>query len=358
MSGKSRLVLASAMVVLLCGLLAAPGQAAFPGANGKIAFTTDQYDGDQNIYSISPDRTGLTRLTANPGDDDDAAWSPDGKRIAFSSNRAHPDIACEGLSPVCDYDIYVMNADGKKVKRLTTDPGSDRDPAWSPDGTQIVFSSTRDYSGEVFGESYTSELYVMKDDGSGQARITDDPGIDQNAAWSPDGTRIAFKRAACEFNCISHIFKLAPDGSEVVQLTDLTDPAPYDRKPNWAPDGSKLVFERDLFINSFWIMNPDGTDQTRMPGSNLDPAWSPDGLRIAHGAPGIGFMNPDGGDPVLVTPYGETPDWQPLVPPRRADYKSSQGYCHAEREFLGREQFAAKYGGRARALRNCVRANR
>src|SRR5215210_3130702 len=99
----------------LGAIAAAPvplAQAAFPGPNGRIAFTTYKYEGDENIYSVQPDGSGLMRLTADPGADDDAAWSPNGRRIAFASNRAHPAVACEGVSNNCDYDIYVMEADG------------------------------------------------------------------------------------------------------------------------------------------------------------------------------------------------------------------------------------------------------
>ena len=106
-------------VALLALAVPSSAGAAFPGQNGNIGFTTYQYDGDENIYAIAPDGTGLRRLTSDSGFDDDAAWSPNGRRIAFASNRAHPGQACEGVSPTCDYDIYVMSADGSNVKRLT-----------------------------------------------------------------------------------------------------------------------------------------------------------------------------------------------------------------------------------------------
>ena len=183
-TGFRTFVVASIFAALAACLFAPGAGAAFPGQNGAIAFTTYNLDGNENIYSIEPDGTGLRRLTADTGWDDDAAWSPNGRRIAFASNRAHPQVACEGISPNCDYDIYVMNADGTNVKRLTATPGSDREPYWSPDGRRIVFASTRDHLGP-----YDANLYVMNADGSGQTRITNDPGVDSQPAWSPGGDR-------------------------------------------------------------------------------------------------------------------------------------------------------------------------
>jgi Tol biopolymer transport system component len=343
-------VVVSALAALVAGAFAPAAGAAFPGQNGKIAFTTYYLDGNENIYSIAPDGTGLRRLTADTGFDDDAAWSPNGRRIAFASNRAHPANACEALSPNCDYDIYVMNAYGTNVKRLTVSPGSDREPYWSPDGKQIVFASTRDDPSPT-ASRYNANLYVMNADGSGQTRITNDPGVDSQPAWSPGGTAIAFFRVECEFNCgVSHLFRVGPDGGGLLQLTAAEA---SDRKPDWSPDGAKIVFQREQFSNGFWTMNPDGSAQTRIPGLHLDPAWSPDGLRIAFGYPGIGHMNPDGGSPTTINSSGgEKPDWQPLVGPRRADYRTAPDFCRAERAFLGAQEFNAVY----RSFGGCVSA--
>ena len=343
-TGFRPFVIASILAALAACSFAPAAGAAFPGQNGAIAFTTYYLDGNENIYSIEPDGTGLRRLTADTGFDDDAAWSPNGRRIAFASNRAHPATACEGISPNCDYDIYVMNDDGANVKRLTATPGNDREPYWSPDGRRIVFASTRDDVG--------ANLYVMNADGTGQTRITNDPGVDSQPAWSPGGTAIAFFRAACEFNCGTRaIFRVAPDGGGLLQLTD---GSASDWKPDWSPDGAKIVFQREGLSVAFWIMNPDGTAQTRIPGLHRDPAWAPDGQRIAFGYPGIGHMNPDGGSPTTINSSGgEKPDWQPRSGPRRADYRNGRDFCRAERDFLGAQEFNAVYG----SFGGCVSAS-
>jgi len=337
-------VRAATIALLATGVVAvlvANASAAFPGANGSIAFTTYYLDENENIYAIEPDGTALRRLTSDTGFDDDAAWSPNGRRIAFASNRAHPEVACEGSHPRCDYDIYVMNADGSNVRRLTDDPASEREPAWSPDGTRIVFTSTRDEAGVPPNDVYNAELYVMNADGSNQTRVTNDPGVDTQPAWSPDGTRIAFRRGPCEFNCLIHVYSVAPNGSA---LTQLTDAATRDRKPDWRPDGARIVFQREDFSNGFWTMNPDGTDQSRIFGQHLDPSWSPDATKIAFGYPGIGHMNPDGGFARTINASGgEKPDWQPRVGPQPGDYDSAVAFCRAEREFLGEAEFRAVY---------------
>src|SRR5438128_1111552 len=125
---------------------------AFPGANGLIAF---EAAGD--VFVMRPDGSGRTNLTSSPGRDSSPAWSADGARLAFVSER-------DGNS-----EIYVMNADGSGQTRLTNNAAEDLNPAWSPDGTQLVFASHRDGN---------SEIYVMNADGSGHTRLTHNVAAD------------------------------------------------------------------------------------------------------------------------------------------------------------------------------------
>ena len=136
----------------------------------RIAFDSDR-DGNWEVYVMNADGSGVTRLTGNDAVDGSPSWSPDGRRIAFDSKR-------DG-----NREIYVMNADGSSVTRLTHNPADDGYPSWSPDGRRIAFDSKRDGN---------REIYVMNADGSGVTRLTYNGANDLFPDWSPDGRRIAF----------------------------------------------------------------------------------------------------------------------------------------------------------------------
>ncbi|MGH2765470.1 MAG: TolB family protein, partial [Actinomycetota bacterium] len=159
--------------------------------------------------------SGQTNLTNDGGDDDDPAWSPDGSKIAFSTDR-------DG-----NLEIYVMNAaDGSGQTNLTNDGEDDREPGWAPDGSRIAFRANRG----------GFEIYVMNADGSGQTNLTNSPGGDVSPTWSPDGTRIAFATSRLGFN---EIFVMNADGSG---QTDLTNNLPAsDGSPDWQRMFSKVV---------------------------------------------------------------------------------------------------------------------
>ena len=131
--------------------------------SGHIAFFSSR-DGNREIYVMTVDGTGQTRLNNNPAFDVAPTWSPDGAKIAFRSDRDGND------------EIYVMNADGSSETRLTDNPAQDSDPAWSPIARKIAFSSSRDGNWEV---------YVMNADGTGQTRLTNNEAWDSGPAWSP-----------------------------------------------------------------------------------------------------------------------------------------------------------------------------
>ena len=234
--------------------------AAFPGTNGKIAFDSTR-NGNEDIYVMNPDGSGVTQLTFDPAPDSYPEWSADGKHIVFESQR-------DGNS-----EIYSMNADGSGQTRLTNDSAIDSAPAWSPDGTQIVFVSQRDGN---------EEIYKMNADGSDQTRLTVHSGSDTQPAWSPDGSKIAFEKDQAGF---AQIFVMDTDGSNLVPLTALY----RNGGVNWSPDGTKLVFHSDrecmgcgIYFDLF-TMDADGSNQTRLTYALARaelPAWSPDGTKI------------------------------------------------------------------------------
>ena len=191
----------------------------------RIAFSrfipADDFFTFSEIFVMNVDGTGQTRITDSRADglgfnSAEPAWSPDGKRIAFT--RA---ISQAGNQPL-DWEIYAMNADGTGVVRLTHNPGessgpNDLSPAWSPDGTQIVFSSRRDGR---FG------VHVMNADGTGLRRLADGPA-GSFPAWSPDGARIVF---ADPFH---DIFTIGVDGSDPTNLTGTRGVS--ELNPDWQP---------------------------------------------------------------------------------------------------------------------------
>ena len=185
----THLILANVVVFVLTPLMIAVD------AQARIAFMSDR-DGHVHprlgwttfeIYVMEVDGNNQRRLTNNPNLDISPSWSPDGKRIAFMSDRdGHVNI----LGGLLNYEIYVMDADGGNQQNLTNDPNSDSTPSWSPDGKRIVFASNRDGNRDGNRENY--EIYVMDADGNNQQRITDNDFYDTHPSWSPDGERIAF----------------------------------------------------------------------------------------------------------------------------------------------------------------------
>jgi Tol biopolymer transport system component len=143
-------------------------QIVFASMLGDARGTADYFDPNSaEIYIVNADGTDLHKLTDDAVSDSAPDWSPDGSQIVFASAR-------DG-----DYEIYVMDADGRNIRPLTDDPASDGSPAWSPDGTQIVFASDRDGN---------NEIYVMNADGSDQVRLTNTPLQEFMPAWRPETT--------------------------------------------------------------------------------------------------------------------------------------------------------------------------
>jgi len=295
---------AVASVVALGALLLLVGSApaAFPGNNGKIAWSSAR-GGNFDVYSENPDGSGLAQLTTNTSSDVDPAWSADGTRIAFTSTRT-------GNS-----DIFVMAENGTGQTRVTDDPGNDVNPAWSPGGRNIVFSSNRDGNAEIF---------VTNDDGTSQTQLTHTDGASNAVpAWSPDGLKIAFTSTR---DGRAQIYVMNVDGSNQTRLTN--DPG-NDVSPSWSPDGKRIAFASDR-DGSFQIysMNADGSDQRRLTTNletDIDPAWSPDGKQIVYVSNRdsnreIYVMNADGSSQTRFTASPQddtTPDWQalPIKPP-------------------------------------------
>ncbi len=214
----------------------------------------------------------------------EVSWSPDSRSLLFSGFR-------QGGSS----DIYLMRADGSLVKRLTNHPAADSWGSFSPDGRRVAFQSKRDSAQE--------DIYVMNADGSNVTRLTTDPGRDIAPSWSPDGKRIAFSSSR---DGGLQIYVMNPDGREQIRLTKLSETIKY-YNPVWSPNGRKLVFysdkgDRKDQIHVFDVVGSRQTMLTDGVGNNIFPAWSAGGSRIIFSSNRDGIdkamysMNSDGTD--------------------------------------------------------------
>ena len=277
------------------------------GAETSNAIAFESYrNGNWDIYVMQPDTLVQTRITHDSAEERDIAWSPDHLKIAFFSSRY-------GGS-----EMMVMNANGTMQGLLWPDPAtSGFDVAWSPDGIRLAFVSGRDGN---------SEIYVMNADGT-QTRLTynvapDDPdtwwmGRDEDPAWSPDGTKIAFTSLR------DGNFEIYVMNANGTWQANATLNGAGDFEPAWSPDGSKIAFTSNRDGNlEIYVMNADGTGQHNLTKHGWDdshPTWSLDGARIAFtsnrgGNDNIHWMNADGTGQVRLT-TNQSGDFDPAWSP-------------------------------------------
>lgn len=242
-----------------------------PSVNGRVVFVSDRdhkIPQRLQVYSVNPDGTDLVRLTGYdvPGDvhvADYPAVSADGRKIAFAGYQPNG----EGMD-----DIYTMNADGTGKTRLTNHPGIDLGAEWSPDRTKIAFTSER---------SGSWQLWVMDTLGTNLIQLTTG-GSGGNASWSPDGTKLIYT-GECGDPLAYGICQVSPDGNSApVRL--VTAGSGGMGWPNWSPNGQRIVFAGTYNgLRAIWLINPDGTNEhplVTQEGGGTNPRWSPDGTKI------------------------------------------------------------------------------
>jgi TolB protein len=234
-------------------------QPAWSPDGGRILYVRRaRLSGRPDLFVMNANGRGRTRLTSTPVPERDPSWSPDGTRLVYAARTA----------PGEPFRIFVARADGSGREQLTSQKaGSDTAPVWSPDGTRIAFVSDR--------AGGFPELYLMNADGTGVKRLTTNALIDANPSWSPDGIRVVFDRC-CE-NGTSDLFTI--DVTTRAEVSVTASASSQEFAPSWSPDGTRIAydaFEVGQGNIDIWVVNADGSSPLRLTqqvGPDLSPDW-------------------------------------------------------------------------------------
>ena len=217
----------------------------------KITFTS-YLQGSPDLYVANLDNKKIRRLSSRRGVNIGASWSPNAQQIALT------------LSPKGNSDIYTIDSrTGRKGKRLTRYQGIDTSPAYSPDGSKIAYVSER---------SGGAQIYIMNADGSGKKRLTFEGRENTDPVWSPDGNKIAFVSKRKNFD----VFIINADSTGLQQITqDVGD----NEDPSWSPDGNYIAFSSTRTgASHIWMSTINGSHQQQLSkgkGGYSNPSWSP-----------------------------------------------------------------------------------
>jgi len=253
--------------------LPTPTPAIIGGGTGEIAFASTRNGGISQIYLINADGSKLRQLTKDENGACQPAWSPDGKKLVYVS-------PCSGKNDqFIKSSLSIFDLDSGEVTQLRKVPGGDFEPAWSPDGTKIAFTSLR--------EGFMA-VYVLNLADQVVTRLTDLSGMFQSRqpAWAPDGKHIAYtvKRSA-----ILRIWTMSSDGTNQMQLPRNSGGSASDYLPAWSPDGSFILFSETnseftspSSLMRYMVNSDQPPKSVSMPLPVVDVNFSPDGQWIAY----------------------------------------------------------------------------
>ncbi|NKB72518.1 MAG: hypothetical protein GKR89_36035 [Candidatus Latescibacteria bacterium] len=356
-------------IICFCFLALLASHAVDAQSNGRLVFSSDRA-GAPEIYVVDVDGGNLVQLTtdsgvqiAPPATATSLAWSPDGRQLAFVSNRGGT------------LSIFIMNQDGTNLRLLTENPAEIGTPSWSPDGRRLAFTSAGPDN---------QEIYLIDADGSNLINWTNHQANDHSPAWSPTGSQLAFvsnrsgndeiylmnvegatqryfDKNGNELTQQRYQRLLPPFRGEIVgsdpELTRLTDDPGRDSSPAWSPDGSRLAFASNRTgDDEIYTLNPENIERlyydkdgtliseesyntllavfkgevvtmagellniTNHPADDGSPAWSPEGDRLAFTSTradqgDIFVVGADGSGTTNITdhPAGDgSPAWAPV----------------------------------------------
>lgn len=301
------------LAAVLWALIASPGEATFPGANGMLLyehyFTPDVGSGGTTVLeSVRPDGTGR-RMLRVPSPAAEPSFAAAGGRVAYTT--AYADEIGERFEH--NAELWVMRADGTGRRRITHDAFADFGPSLSPDGRTIAFSSVRI-------RHHAAEIFTIDTRTRRIRRLTNSGADDSDPDFSPEGRRIAWAGP-------SGIWVMNRDGSDKRRLSA------SGTAPSWSPDGTQIAYQAGEAANTsaqtvraeVWVMNSDGSNAhqvTHTPDGAFEPAFSPDGRLIAYASfTELRTVSPDGSGDQLVTSVPDDPNvpqrifepaWQPL----------------------------------------------
>lgn len=251
---------------------------------------------DFHLYTINTDGSSLNRMTSNENLEGTYDISPDGQWVAYETN-----VEIENSA-----DIYVMRFDGSDVHKLVAHSQNDYNPAWSPDGSKLLFMS------DMTSNGHDRDIFVVNADGSGLFNLSASSNFDVEPVWSPDGTRIAYRSG--KFMSDEELANLGGSSSQTsIVVKDITTggtvylPMPEGlgspSYPQWSPDGTQITFncagllekpdEADVFTtyqglclaaadgsNSKILYTAEWSMNAGAPNYKADATWTPDGSRI------------------------------------------------------------------------------
>ncbi len=312
-------------------------QLTFSGENAEAYFSADgsrlifqrrragEYECDQ-IFTVNVDGTDRRLVSTGLGRTTCSYFFPSGDRIVYSSTHLKgrecpppPDYSRGYVWPLYDFDIFTAEADGSNPEVLFATPGYDAEATVSPDGSTIVFTSTRD--GDL-------DIYSMDADGTNVRRLTDEPGYDGGPFFSPDGTKIVYRahhptsdqeladyRALLADNTVRpgvlDIYVMDADGSNKRRLTDngAANFAPF-----FHPNGRQVIFASNLEDPDsrnfdLYLIGLDGTGLERVttdPTFDSFPMFTPDGRHLVFGS--NRRESEPGNTNVFIADWVEAPD--------------------------------------------------